>query len=84
MANEEKAVTAKAKQPGKLSRMLKGIREWFRGMKSELKKVVWPTGKQIFNTSLVALVVMVVAAIVIWGFDELASMAVNLLISVAR
>ena len=84
MANEEKAAAAKAKQPGKLSRMWKGLREWFRGMRSELKKVVWPTGKQIFNNTLVALVVMVVAAIVIWGFDEVASMAVNLLISVAR
>ncbi|MBR5381126.1 MAG: preprotein translocase subunit SecE [Oscillospiraceae bacterium] len=83
MANEEKALT-KAKKPNRLQRLLKTVGEWFRGMKSELKKVVWPSRKQVFNNTLVALVVMVVAAIVIWGFDELASMAVNLLISVAR
>jgi len=83
MANEEKALT-KAKNPGKLQKVWKSVREWFRGMKSELKKVVWPSRKQVVNNTLVALVVMVVAAVVIWGFDELASMAVNLLISIAR
>lgn len=78
MANEEKA-----KKPGRFAGFFKRIPEWFRGMRSELKKVVWPTKKQIANNTLVALVVMVVAAVVIWGFDEIASMAVNLLISVA-
>lgn len=57
------------------------ISNWFRGMKSELKKVVWPTPKQIINNSLVVLVVMVVAGIVIGGFDELASRVVDVLIS---
>ncbi|MBQ4337605.1 MAG: preprotein translocase subunit SecE [Lentisphaeria bacterium] len=50
-------------------------------MRSELKKVIWPTPKQIVNNTLVALLVMVVCALVIWGFDELASAAVKLLIS---
>ena len=42
---------------------------WFREMRSELKKVVWPTPKQIMNNTFVALSVMTVAAIVIWGID---------------
>ena len=70
---------AKEKKPNIFKRCFK----FFREVKSELKKVVWPTKKQIANNTLVALVVMVVAAVVIWGFDEIASMAVNLLISVA-
>ena len=57
------------------------IAKWFREMRSELKKVIWPTPKQIVNNTLVALLVMVVCALVIWGFDELASAAVKLLIS---
>ena len=56
--------------------------KWFREMKSELKKVVWPSRKQIVNNTLVALLVMVVAGVVIWGFDELASAASHLLISI--
>ena len=50
-------------------------------MKSELKKVVWPTRKQVVNNSLVAIVVIVVFAVVVWGFDQIASQAVRALIS---
>lgn len=87
MANEEKkavaapktAVPKKAeKRPGLFKRMGK----WFREMRSELKKVVWPTPKQLLNNTVVALVVMVVAAVVIWAFDELASAGIQALITI--
>ena len=42
---------------------------WFREMRSELKKVVWPTPKQIVNNTFVALTVMACAAVVIWALD---------------
>ena len=42
---------------------------WFREMRSELKKVVWPTPKQIVNNTFVALTVMACAAILIWALD---------------
>ena len=44
--------------------------KWFREMRSELKKVVWPTPKQILNNTFVALSVMVAAGIVIWAVDQ--------------
>ena len=44
--------------------------KWFREMRSELKKVVWPTPKQIVNNTLVSLSVMVASAIVIWAIDQ--------------
>ena len=46
------------------------IARWFREMRSELKKVVWPTPKQIVNNTFVALSVMVAAGIVIWAVDQ--------------
>ena len=49
------------------------IAKWFREMRSELRKVVWPTPKQIVNNTLVSLSVMVAAAIVIWALDQLGS-----------
>ncbi len=55
--------------------------KWFREMRSELKKVVWPTPKQILNNTIVALVVMFISAIVVWGFDQIAAQGVNALIS---
>ena len=67
-----KAVTAVKKddpQPGFFQR----AGQWFREMKSELKKVVWPSGKQLVNNTVIAVVVMVVSSLGIWVFDLLAT-----------
>lgn len=77
-----KAVTAVKKEDTKLG-FFKRIGKWFREMKSELKKVIWPTGKQLSKNTLVSVCVMVASAIVIWGFDELAQMLVNALFRLA-
>lgn len=53
---------------------------WFRETKSELKKVVWPSGKETMkNTGTVLLCSLVVGAF-IWIFDAVAVLAVNTLI----
>jgi preprotein translocase subunit SecE len=54
--------------------------QWFRDLKSELKKVVWPTKKQLINNTVVAVVVIVLAALVLWGFDSLAQTGAKALI----
>jgi preprotein translocase, SecE subunit, bacterial len=58
------------------------ISRWFREMKSELKKVVWPTPKQTTNSSIVAVVMMVVSAVLLWGFDSGAQAVVKALINI--
>ena len=86
MANE-KAVTvttnAVKKEDVKKLSFGKKVAKWWREMKSELKKVIWPTPKQTVNNTLAALVVMAVSAIVIWGFDEIAQLVVRAVISIA-
>ena len=77
-----KAVTAVKKDDAKPG-FFKRVAKWFREMKSELKKVVWPTGKQLLNNTVVSVVVMVASAIVLWGFDMLASGLVHALINLA-
>ena len=70
---EEKTELTGTKNPAKKKQRVKGSNRfirWFREMRSELKKVVWPTPKQTVNNTLVSLSVMVVAAIVIWGIDQ--------------
>ena len=53
---------------------------WFREMKSELKKVVWPSGKETMkNTGTVLLCSLIVGAC-IWIFDAVAVLAVITLI----
>lgn len=71
-----KAVTAVKKDDTKPG-LFKRIGKWFREMKSELKKVVWPSRKTIVHNSLIAIGVIAVTAVVLWGFDELAQLLVK-------
>ena len=84
---KEKAVTtttnAVKKEDVKKLSVFKKVAKWWREMKSELKKVIWPTPKQTLNNTIAALVVMAISAVVIWGFDEIAQMIVKAVISVA-
>lgn len=86
MANEENKPVAQAKgnavkRTSEKPKFTARVKKWFRDMKSELKKVIWPTPKQIGKNTLVALVMMVLAAILLGSFDWLASAAVNALIT---
>ena len=89
MAEEKKASTAPAKavtavkKDDKKPGLFKRIAKWFREMKSELKKVVWPTGKQLAKNTGISLAVMIASAIVIWGFDQLAQFLVRSLLTLA-
>ena len=73
-----KAVTAVKKDDSKPG-FFKRVGKWFREMKSELNKVVWPTPKTLAKNSVVSVVFMLVSALVLWGADMIASLAVNLL-----
>lgn len=71
-----KAVTAVKKEDTQPN-LFKRIAKWFREMKSELKKVVWPSKKTVVKNSLIALGVMAVSAVVLWGFDEIAQLLIK-------
>jgi len=57
------------------------ITQWFRDLKSELKKVVWPTRQQMVKNTTVALAVTFASAVALWGFDFLATHGVRALIT---
>lgn len=78
-----KAVTAVKKDDSKPG-FFKRVAKWFREMKSELKKVIWPTGKQLVNNTSIAVVVMLVSAIVLYAFDTLSSDLVQKIIEFAH
>lgn len=72
--------TQAVKKGEELSRTGK-IKKWFKEMKAELKKVIWPTKKQTVKNTGIALVMMLVSSIAIWGFDQIAQMGVKALIT---
>ena len=71
----------KAKKPNAFVRRIKAIGKYFREMKSELKKVVWPSRKQVIRNTLVVILVVLVLGILIWIFDWLAAAVVKALVN---
>jgi len=78
-AKKDKKSDKNAK-PGFFARVAK----WFRDMKSELKKVQWPTKKQTINNTLIVIACVIIVGIFIWLFDFVAGKAIGLLISALR
>jgi len=69
----------KGRKPKEKKKRKSRVAKWFREMRSELKKVIWPTPKQALYNTLVVLVIVVVSAVVIWAVDQAGSYIVNAL-----
>jgi len=74
-------VTTQAVKKGEELTRFEKIKKWFREMKAELKKIVWPTKNTVAKNTAVALGVMAVCAVCIWGFDQIAQLGVKALIN---
>ena len=48
-----------------------GLKEYFKGIKLEMKKVVWPTKKQLLNHTLVVIAALIIVGLIIFGLDSL-------------
>lgn len=55
-------------------------KKYFKGVVSELKKVIWPTRKELVNYEIVVLVFCGLAALGIWAFDFAFRNAITFLI----
>ena len=47
----------------------KAVAKFFRECKSEIKKVVWPSRKQVVNNTLVVIAAVILIGIFIWVLD---------------
>ena len=56
------------------------VTKYFRELKSELKKVVWPTRKQVFKNTVAVLAAMGAVGVVIWVLDALLTLLRGLLL----
>ena len=76
-AKAEKSKKDKKSKPGFFAR----IGKWLKEMKSELKKVQWPTRKQTVNNTLIVIACVLVVGVCIWIFDLVANEAIKAIIS---
>ena len=72
---------AEVKKENWFARTWGKVRKYFRELKSELKKVVWPTPQQVLKNALVVCGCVLVVGIFIWLFDFVAQFGINALIS---
>jgi preprotein translocase subunit SecE len=70
------------KKPNFFVRAGRRIARWAREMRSELKKVVWPTPAQLVNNSWVVVVSVVAVGVVIAGIDFVMQTVINALIGI--
>lgn len=55
----------KQSRPGFFARLGK----WFRDLRAEAKKVIWPTRKQVVNNTIVVIVIVIIVGAVVAGLD---------------
>lgn len=56
------------------------VSNYFKGVKSELKKVNWPTKKELTNYTVVVLATTFAMTLVIWGLDLIFQNLVSLIV----
>ena len=72
---------AEAKKKNWFARAWGAICRYFRELRSELKKVVWPTPQQVLKNTLIVLACVLVVGVFIWVFDFAARIGIDALIN---
>ena len=71
---------AEAKKANWFKRFFGAIARYFRELRSELKKVVWPTPQQVLKNTLVVAACVLCVGVFIWLFDRVAQIGIAELI----
>ena len=72
---------AEAKKKNWFARAWGAICRYFRELRSELKKVVWPTPQQVLKNTLIVLACVLIVGAFIWLFDFVARIGIDALIN---
>ena len=75
----EKAVS---KMDSKKDAKKGGVKKYYKDLKSEIKKVVWPSAEKVRNNTGVVLAVMAICALLLGGIDTLLNIAVDALLKI--
>ena len=71
---------AEGKKATWFKRVFGGIARYFRELRSELRKVVWPTPRQVLKNTLIVLACVVIVGAFIWIFDYVAGLGISSLL----
>lgn len=65
---------------GKVKNFFKGIAKYFKDTKSEMKKVVWPSKKDVKTNTITVIAVVVIAAVVLIVLNLIFGGAIHLVV----
>ena len=82
-AAQKEAVSSdkKAKAPKKKEQKPNRLLRWLKDLKGELKKVTWPSAKDVVKNVGIVILCVILVGIFIWVFDFLARAVVEALLS---
>ena len=75
---------AEVKKENWFKRTIGGVCRYFRELRSELKKVVWSTPKQVLKNTLIVIVCVLFVGVFIWVFDFVARIGIGALIDAVK
>ena len=75
---------AEMKKENWFKRTCSKVAKFFRELKSELKKVAWPTWAQVLKNSLTVVACVLVVGVFIWIFDLVSKYGIQALISLGK
>lgn len=86
---EADSKTAKSKDAAKAKAKAEkakkgGVKKYFRDLKSEIKKVVWPSRKQVVNNTGIVLSLMVVMGLFLFGIDTGLAAVIKAILSIGN
>lgn len=83
MAKKEADSKTNAKsKPAKTEKKKGGIKKYFKDLRSEMKKVVWPGRKQVVNNTGVVMTVMCVTGLFLFAIDTGLAAVIKALLSI--
>ncbi|MBR6872440.1 MAG: preprotein translocase subunit SecE [Ruminococcus sp.] len=78
---EADSKAAKSAKPEK-EKKKGGLKKYFKDLKSEIKKVVWPSRKQVVNNTGVVMTVMVITGMFLFAIDTGLAAAIQALLRI--
>ena len=68
------------KKPNIFKRIFGSVSKFFRDLIAEVKKVTWPSGKQVVNNTAVVLVVCIICGAALFAIDSVFAALIQLLV----
>ena len=79
---EADSKAAKSAKPAEKEKKKGGIKKYLKDLRSEIKKVVWPSRKQVVNNTSIVMTVMVIMGMFLFAIDTGLAAAIKALLSI--